>query len=315
MQPAILETKVLTPGSGADHPTADSIVTVTYELRGEDGILIDSSASRGGVPTTWNLKTVMRGLREGIQQMVSGEIRRITVPPGLAYENRGGRPSGTLIFDVHLLAIAPPREAPSVDEFKAPPTDAVRTANGVALKVLRAGSGAERPKPLSTVRIQYSGWTEGGLLFDDGVGRGAPLTVNVDEVMPGLSEGLQRMAVGEKSRMWIPAALAYEPPGPPRTALVFDVELIEIAKEASGVPGAITVQTNSDVGYTLVRPDGTPEVTKEPKTFAGMPPGQYRIKPNPVRAYATGIAAVPREMTLAPGGTLTITITYKPILA
>ena len=56
-------------------------------------------------------------------------------------------------------------------------------------------------------------------IFDDTIVRGEPLTVAVDSLMPGLADGLQRMRVGEKRRLWIPARLAYTPPGPPQSAV------------------------------------------------------------------------------------------------
>jgi hypothetical protein len=152
-------------------------------------------------------------------------------------------------------------------------------------------------------------------MFDDSTGRGSPLTVAVDTVMPGLSEALQRMVVGEKSRFWIPAELAYTPPGPPRTALIFDVELLAIQGAVAGRPGTIRVQLNSpDARYVLVQPDGTTRSAKGPHTFADAVPGPYRIKPEKIGSHAIGLMVSPADMVLAPGGVLVITITYKPIV-
>ena len=208
-----------------------------------------------------------------------------------------------------------PRGAPAQNDFTTPPHDAQRTSSGLAYKVVRAGTGTERPKPLSTVTIHYTGWTGNGRMFDDSVAREQPLTLAVDTVMPGLAEALQLMVVGEQARFWIPEALAYTPPGPPQSALVFDVELLAIQRVGSGQPGTIDVRVNSpDIGYVLVQPDGTPLNGKGPHTFTGAPPGRYRIKPTELRSYAIGLLATPRDMTLASGGTLSITINYKPIV-
>jgi FKBP-type peptidyl-prolyl cis-trans isomerase len=65
------------------------------------------------------------------------------------------------------------------------------------------------------------------------VQRGEPASFPLDGVIKGWTEGLQLMVVGEKRRFWIPADLAYgENPGGGRPGgmLVFDVELLEIAK-------------------------------------------------------------------------------------
>jgi len=48
-------------------------------------------------------------------------------------------------------------------------------------------------------------------------------------VIPGWTDGLQVMTVGERTRFWIPKEMAYEgKPGRPQGMLVFDVELLEI---------------------------------------------------------------------------------------
>ena len=58
--------------------------------------------------------------------------------------------------------------------------------------------------------------------------RGEPTTFPLNRVIPGWTEGVQLMVVGEKRRFWIPENLAYGgAAGAPKGMLVFDVELIE----------------------------------------------------------------------------------------
>lgn len=197
----------------------------------------------------------------------------------------------------------------------APPADAQRTSSGLGFKILRPGTGTEHPKPLSTVTITYTGWTADGTIFDDSAARGQPLSVAVDTLMPGLVEALQRMVAGEKTRFWIPEQLAYAPPGPPRSSLVFDVELLAIQRAGPGQPGSVQVRVNSpDASYVLVQPDGTPLNAKGSHTFTSVVPGRYRIKPQDLRSYAIGLLSSPRDMILTSGGTLSITINYRPIV-
>lgn len=68
-------------------------------------------------------------------------------------------------------------------------------------------------------------------MFDSSQTRGEPLSMRLDEVIAGWTEGLQMMVEGEKRRFWIPADLAYgnsARPGAPQGLLVFDIELIRI---------------------------------------------------------------------------------------
>jgi FKBP-type peptidyl-prolyl cis-trans isomerase len=115
--------------------------------------------------------------------------------------------------------------APS--DVAAPPADAVKTASGLATKVLSAGDGKGKPGPTSVVTAHYTGWTTDGKAFDSSVARGKPATFPLNRVIPGWREGLQLMSVGEERRLWIPQDLAYQGrSGPPAGMLVFDVELI-----------------------------------------------------------------------------------------
>jgi len=66
-------------------------------------------------------------------------------------------------------------------------------------------------------------------MFDSSVAKGEPASFSLDGVIPGWTEGVQMMVVGEKRRFWIPAKLAYEgQAGQPQGMLVFDIELIRI---------------------------------------------------------------------------------------
>ena len=303
-----IASRIVAPGSGTVHPGPRDVLTVNYTMWTDDGQTIDASSWRGQTGR-WTIEQAMEGLRLGLPLMVSGETRRFWIPLELTH----GWTKTALVFDVELLRIDAV-DGPTDADLLAPPTDAMRTPAGVSYKVLRSSSGSERPKPTSTVKIHYSAWA-GRDLFDDSISRGAPLTVAVDTVVPGLSDALQRMVVGEKTRYWIPEALAYTPPGPPRSALVFDVELLEIQRAQEGAPGTIDVRTNSpDAPYLLIRPDGTAVSLKGPQVVSGAPPGAYRIKPTLMRSYVCGVLAIPRDMVLTPGSQLTLTVTYRPIV-
>jgi len=97
--------KVIFPGSGQDYPKQDSTVTVHYTGWTTNGKMFDSSWLREQ-PSTFNLGHVIEGWREGLQEMVVGEYRRLWIPEELAYQGQRGKPQGMLVFDVQLIAIA-----------------------------------------------------------------------------------------------------------------------------------------------------------------------------------------------------------------
>lgn len=118
---------------------------------------------------------------------------------------------------------------PAPADVAAPPAEAETTASGLASRVLRPGTGTEHPSRTSKVTVHYSGWTTDGELFDSSVRRGSPSSFRLDQVIPGWTEALQLMVVGEQRRLWIPEALAYRgQEGRPQGMLVFDVELLAI---------------------------------------------------------------------------------------
>jgi FKBP-type peptidyl-prolyl cis-trans isomerase len=230
--PSGLASKVIQPGTGSNKPSAADTVTVHYTGWTTDGKMFDSSITRGQ-PASFPLNGVIKGWTEGVQLMVEGEKRRFWIPGNLAYGDNagGGRPSGTLVFDVELLSIKTAPKTPE-DVAKAP-DDAEKTASGIASRVLAKGTGKAHPKATDQVKVHYSGWTTDGRLFDSSVQRGEPIVFPLDQVIPGWTEGVQLMVEGEKRRLWIPAALAYgenAPPGAPAGTLVFDIELIQIVK-------------------------------------------------------------------------------------
>ena len=116
-------------------------------------------------------------------------------------------------------------------DVAAPPADAARTASGLASKILRVGTGKLHPGAADKVTVHYTGWTTRGKMFDSSYTREQPASLGVNQVIPGWTEGLQLMVVGEKRRLWIPSDLAYgDHPhgGAPGGALTFDVELLDL---------------------------------------------------------------------------------------
>jgi peptidylprolyl isomerase len=164
-------------------------------------------------------------------------------------KNQSLRPILTTIFASLVAAAAlaaDPLPAPA--DVAAPPADAEVTASGLASKVLEAGSGDEHPKAAARITAHYTGWTTDGKMFDSSVQRGQPLTVELDRVIAGWTEGIQRMVAGEKRRLWIPEDLAYKGrEGRPAGMLVFDVELIDLTNPPETPPDVAAPPEDAEV--------------------------------------------------------------------
>jgi len=111
---------------------------------------------------------------------------------------------------------------------------ATRTASGMIITTLKAGTGAS-PKATDRVKVHYHGTLADGTVFDSSVKRGEPIVLPLGNVIRCWTEGVQQMKVGGKSRLVCPSDIAYgdqgRPPAiKPGATLVFEVELIDIVK-------------------------------------------------------------------------------------
>jgi peptidylprolyl isomerase len=107
------------------------------------------------------------------------------------------------------------------------------TPSGLKYQVLKKGEGTVSPKATDTVRVHYHGTLLNGTVFDSSVERKQPISFPLNGVIPGWTEGVQLMKVGDKFKFEIPPNLAYGPNSPspkipPNSTLVFEVELLGI---------------------------------------------------------------------------------------
>ena len=110
------------------------------------------------------------------------------------------------------------------------------TPSGLQYSVITAGSG-DSPNKTDRVKVHYVGTLIDGSEFDSSIKRGEPAVFGLDQVIRGWTEGLQLMKVGAKYKFYIHPKIAYgsrDKPGiPANSALVFEVELLDIVEDSS----------------------------------------------------------------------------------
>ena len=109
----------------------------------------------------------------------------------------------------------------------------VQLPSGIQYAVIEQGKGKQNPKVSSTVTVNYRGMLVDGTEFDSSWAHGAPVTFQVNKVIPGWQDVIPRMHVGDRWRVVIPPQLAYGERGQlprigPNEALVFEIELLDI---------------------------------------------------------------------------------------
>jgi FKBP-type peptidyl-prolyl cis-trans isomerase FkpA len=107
----------------------------------------------------------------------------------------------------------------------------VTTPSGLQLKVVEEGNGPTLTAS-DVALIGYKGTLLDGTVFDENPQAAMP----VDGVVPGFSEGLQKMKKGGKYKLWIPPQLGYgaddNGPIPGNSLLVFDIHVIDFKSKA-----------------------------------------------------------------------------------
>lgn len=110
--------------------------------------------------------------------------------------------------------------------------DVKTTKSGLLYKIENAGKG-EAIKATDTVKVHYTGKLPNGKVFDSSVERGQPVEFQLNQVIPGWTEGLQLVKKGGKIQLVIPPVLGYGKQGagasiPPNSTLIFDVEVLDV---------------------------------------------------------------------------------------
>ena len=108
------------------------------------------------------------------------------------------------------------------------------TRTGLQYQVIKTGTG-KQPTVTDTVVCHYEGKLINGTVFDSSIKRNEPASFPVSKVVPGWTEALQRMKVGDKWLLTLPPSLAYGEAGSPpvigpNETLIFELELLDVKK-------------------------------------------------------------------------------------
>ncbi len=108
-------------------------------------------------------------------------------------------------------------------------TNVVELPDGLRYEVLKPGTGPF-PRPDQTVTVRYTGHLINGHVFDRT--DAGPLDIDLDKVIRGWSEGVEKINAGGKIRLYIPPALGYRDEAtsgiPPHSVLIFEIELLAV---------------------------------------------------------------------------------------
>jgi peptidylprolyl isomerase len=178
---------------------------------------------------------VIKGWDEAFLLLQVGDKATIKFGPELGYGEKGSGPippNSTLIFDVELLDVI---ESPKQWDVKG--KDTISMAGGWKYIMVKENKTGEKAAVGTKVSVHYSGYFKDGKMFDSSLDRGQPFSVKLGEgqIIKALEEGIELLHKGEKAKFFIPYKLAYGEQGhppviPPKSDLIFDIELLDIQK-------------------------------------------------------------------------------------
>lgn len=116
------------------------------------------------------------------------------------------------------------------------PQAAITTASGLTYIITQKNETGQQLKAGDTVQVHYTGLLTSGVKFDSSLDRGEPIAFPLGRgrVIKGWDEGIQKLRVGERATLIIPASIGYGTRGtpdgtiPPNATLIFIVEVVGV---------------------------------------------------------------------------------------
>ncbi len=210
-----LQIKDVKVGTGPAAKAGDAL-TMDYTGKLTSGKVFDSSVGKTPFNFVLGQGQVIQGWDKGILGMKVGGKRILTIPAAMGYGAQGSPPvippNATLVFVVEL-----------------------RKIDGITVQTLKPGRGAG-VKNGDTIKVHYKGMLKDGTKFDSSYERNEPFDVTIGKtgLIPGFTQGLLGMKLGEKRKVTIPPALGYGArsvgPIPANSTLVFELELVKVGE-------------------------------------------------------------------------------------
>ncbi|XP_077316066.1 peptidyl-prolyl cis-trans isomerase FKBP10 [Lithobates pipiens] len=209
---------------------------VRYHYNGTllDGTYFDSSYSRSSTYDTYvGSGWLIKGMDQGLVGMCAGELRKVIVPPFLAYAEKGYGtvipPHASLVFHVLLIDLHNPKDGITVQNQIIPQPCKRKAVTG------------------DFVRYHYNGTLMDGTFFDSSYSRNTTYNtyIGMGYIIAGMDSGLQGVCVGEWRRIIIPPHLGYGENGagksiPGSAVLIFDVHVLDFHNPKDSVEIEVT---------------------------------------------------------------------------
>lgn len=233
--PTELERTVLTEGAGEAAEAGDTVIVDYVGVRSSDGLPFDNSYDRGqAFPVVLGQGAVIQGWDDGLIGAQTGERVQLDIPSDQAYGETPRPPviceNENLSFVIDVRAVVEPGDPadaptePGVELSEAPGAD------DTVFQDLTEGDG-DVLELGDTAVIRYVNFVgDTGEVLETNWGPD-PLQVAYGEnLLPGLLEGLDGMAVGGRRAITIPPEDGFGEAGNPDAGLPADTDMIFVVE-------------------------------------------------------------------------------------
>lgn len=193
---------------------------------------------------SFDLESIIKGIREG----ASGQPSPLTEKE---YEEMMAAVQEKAFKEMSTSNLKTANDFMTKNKQEAGVTEVV--PGKLQYSVLKEGSGAT-VEAHSSPKINYTGKYQDGTVFGTSEEMGGPITIPLDQTIPGFSKGILGMKEGEKRRLYVHPDLGYGTTGqlPPNELLIFDIEVVKAnsddAKGKGSAAGVATPGNSSNVG-------------------------------------------------------------------
>ena len=242
--PSGISTVLLRAGKGKDSPRPQDWIGFFAIGRRSDGTIVQNTFA-SPEPIRMQMNRLIPAWQAAFAAMVPGEQRRFWFPAALAPKSPTTGAQEALVFDLELVGVTKMADPPS--SLKAPDPKAKQVGLGSWTLTVKPGTAGAKATRLDAALLNFTVWNDRGETLSTSVLDGRPTLFPLDRVMTSFADCVVGMTVGEVRRCWISAAQNKGFPNAPSGALIFDLELLNLADAAKiFTPGTATPTPKSN---------------------------------------------------------------------
>ena len=227
--PSGMSTLQLRAGTGKVSPRPQDWIAFFAIGRRADGTVVQNTFASPD-PIRMQMSRLIPAWQSAFAAMVAGEQRRFWFPAELAPKNPKTGTQEALVFDLELVAVLKMADAPS--SLRAPDPKATQVGLATSILTMKAGKGGAKATRQDAALLNFTVWNDVGHTLSTSTLDGRPTLFPLDRVMPAFAACVEGMTVGELRRCWISAAGNEGFLGAPTGALIFELELLNLADAA-----------------------------------------------------------------------------------